>query len=414
MENVADNKENIILPKEYLLGKVDLYKTKCVVLVHLFYEDTIDEYLQYVKNIPEGIDIYFTYSNEKTKKEIRKKRIENVKNIQFIYKKNRGRDISALLVAARDILLSYDYICFVHDKKEKNMIRKNDTKKWIYSLWENMLSSKYYIQNIIYTFEKKDNIGILVPPHLISEKINQIYTNQWCNDYELTVKLSNELNLKCDIDKDKSPITLGTVFWARTIALKKLLNKKWKYEDFDEEPLADDGTISHAVERIFAFVAQDARYLTGWVMTDEFAAKYIDTMQDALKKAFKVLDENMGIKYVEETETYKAEQERLIKFINQNKRTYIYGAGGYGITCYKILKSADIKINGFIVTHLEKAIKTVNDLSVYQIDQLVLTEEDGIIVAVSEKYEKNILDYLEKIKKIKKGKITAYRKWKNL
>ena len=63
MENVADNKENIILPKEYLLGKVDLYKTKCVVLVHLFYEDTIDEYLQYVKNIPEGIDIYFTYSN---------------------------------------------------------------------------------------------------------------------------------------------------------------------------------------------------------------------------------------------------------------------------------------------------------------------------------------------------------------
>ena len=337
-----------------------------------------------------------------------------MKNIQFIYKKNRGRDISALLVAARDILLSYDYICFVHDKKEKNMIRKNDTKKWIYSLWENMLSSKYYIQNIIYTFEKKDNIGILVPPHLISEKINQIYTNQWCNDYELTVKLSNELNLKCDIDKDKSPITLGTVFWARTIALKKLLNKKWKYEDFDEEPLADDGTISHAVERIFAFVAQDARYLTGWVMTDEFAAKYIDTMQDALKKAFKVLDENMGIKYVEETETYKAEQERLIKFINQNKRTYIYGAGGYGITCYKILKSADIKINGFIVTHLEKAIKTVNDLSVYQIDQLVLTEEDGIIVAVSEKYEKNILDYLEKIKKIKKGKITAYRKWKNL
>ncbi|NBH19789.1 rhamnan synthesis protein F, partial [Clostridiaceae bacterium] len=71
-----------------------------------------------------------------------------------------------------------------------------------------------------------------------------------CVHFELTQKLAKELNLHCNLSIDKSPITLGTVFWARSDALEKILKKEWKYEDFDEEPLKDDGTISHVIERI--------------------------------------------------------------------------------------------------------------------------------------------------------------------
>lgn len=30
---------------------------------------------------------------------------------------NRGRDVSALLVATKKFIMNYDYVCFMHDKK---------------------------------------------------------------------------------------------------------------------------------------------------------------------------------------------------------------------------------------------------------------------------------------------------------
>ena len=43
-------------------------------------------------------------------------------NIKYkvILKRNRGRDVSALLVASRTEILQYKYVCFIHDKQEKS------------------------------------------------------------------------------------------------------------------------------------------------------------------------------------------------------------------------------------------------------------------------------------------------------
>lgn len=40
------------------------------------------------------------------------------KNYRAILKNNRGRDISALLVAGREFFTEYDYVCFIHDKRK--------------------------------------------------------------------------------------------------------------------------------------------------------------------------------------------------------------------------------------------------------------------------------------------------------
>ena len=59
-------------------------------------------------------------------------------------------------------------------------------------------------------------------------------------------------------------MAVGTVYWSRVDALRKLFEYEWKYEDFDMEPLAEDGTLSHAIERILEFVARDAGYESKW------------------------------------------------------------------------------------------------------------------------------------------------------
>jgi lipopolysaccharide biosynthesis protein len=53
---------------------------------------------------------------------------------------------------------------------------------------------------------------------------------------------------------------VGTMFWARTAALKPLFNLKLGWSDYPEEPLPNDGTILHALERLLPFVAQHAGY----------------------------------------------------------------------------------------------------------------------------------------------------------
>ena len=91
-------------------------------------------------------------------------------------------------------------------------------------------------------------------------------------NYFNAVKLLNRLDIHVPINKYKVPIApYGSCFWFRSDAVAKLFEYNWKYDDFPEEPLPIDGTISHAIERVYAYVAQDAGYYASTVMRDEYA-----------------------------------------------------------------------------------------------------------------------------------------------
>ena len=63
----------------------------------------------------------------------------------------------------------------------------------------------------------------------------------------------------------------GSFFWARTKALKCLYDVKWTFQDFPVEPIGDDATILHAIERIYPFVAQQEGYYPAVVMAEHYA-----------------------------------------------------------------------------------------------------------------------------------------------
>ena len=68
----------------------------------------------------------------------------------------------------------------------------------------------------------------------------------------------------------------------RPKALEKLLGHEWKYENFPAEPLPWDGTVLHAVERIYGFCAQDAGYYPGWVLCREDAEREVFNLTQML------------------------------------------------------------------------------------------------------------------------------------
>ena len=58
------------------------------------------------------------------------------------------------------------------------------------------------------------------------------------------------------------------MFWARSAALVGLFKESLQWEDYPLEPLPDDGTILHAIERLLPLVAIKAGY--------EIATSHVD------------------------------------------------------------------------------------------------------------------------------------------
>lgn len=402
MRNVYDIKQeenlNFVLSDKYINNlRNNISKKEMAVIIHLHYEDTVCNYFKYISNIPPNIDIYITVSNKLTKDKIKQYIDEyGIRNITILDKINRGRDVSALLVTCRSKILEYKYICFLHDKKEKSIETKNDIQIWTEGLWENTIGSKEYIYNIKEFFDKHEKLGVLVPPNPVTEQFSFAITNTWYKNFDLSKSLASELELICDLDKDKPPITLGTVFWCRVAALKKLFIKEWKYEDFPEEPLDADGTISHSIERILAYVAQDAGYYTGNVMTDTYAGKQFEQREKILTKVFEELNIFSGIESLNELYNANLKREKIENFCNSYSDIYIYGAGVYGSKCFRMMQSICRTPKAFIVSDGNKVKEQLYRIPILELSKINLNNKCGIILAVGSKHIDEIIEAFEK------------------
>lgn len=389
LENIYDIRKNerlvYILPTDSILNaEQKQISEKIAIAINLYYVDTVDFYLGYIDNIPEKIYVYVISSVPEIWDKIEEYKISR-NNIFLLKKENRGRDISALLVAFREIALEYEYICFLHDKKAHHAYLEKEVNIWIENLWGNTVGSSCYIQNVLSVFRNNREIGVLAPPEPMGEYIESWYGEVWAEDFENTVKLAAELNLVCKLTKEKQPITLGTVFWARTCCLGKLLRKKWEYTDFPSEPLPDDGTISHAIERIFAYVAQDAGYKTGTIMSSTYAEWSLLFLQDGMRKMSHLLKEELGVHelYQMDSEFIEKYEKKITGFFAKNQEVYIYGAGVFGKEMLIRVRRMGLVSTGFVVSDGRRNCKYVNEVPVYELHEIIDREGVGIIVSLN-------------------------------
>ncbi|WP_330999550.1 rhamnan synthesis F family protein, partial [Aggregatibacter actinomycetemcomitans] len=83
------------------------------------------------------------------------------------------------------------------------------------------------------------------------------------------IKIAERVGIKLPFD-DISPFAAyGTMFWFRPEALKKLFEYNWKFEDFNKEPMHQDSSLAHILERLLVYAAHDAGYLACNIMSAE-------------------------------------------------------------------------------------------------------------------------------------------------
>ncbi|MCI6783753.1 MAG: rhamnan synthesis F family protein [Lachnospiraceae bacterium] len=277
LENQADIKKNMqlnyILDSKHGTDISEVLKKKKVALVlHFYFEDLAEYCLHYVQSMPKEADIYVTVGSEKKKKIIEETFSGLENNVKVILIENRGRDVSALLVGTKDFIMDYDYVCFAHDKKVTQLTPETIGAGFAYKCFENLLPTKEFVQNVIRTFEENPRAGLLTPPPPNHGDYYITLGLEWGLNYEVTVKLAEKLGLTVPIDEKKEPVApLGTMFWFRPQALKLLFDQDWEYKDFPPEPNNIDGTLLHAVERIYSYVVQQEGYYPAWILSDKGA-----------------------------------------------------------------------------------------------------------------------------------------------
>lgn len=371
------------------------------IMLYLYYEDTLSEYFKYFDNIPEDIHVYIISSRESVLNIVRKYSEKNQKrNFSFLLKENRGRDISALLVVGAEIVKKYLYVCFIHDKKEHPPATKEETELWIENLWGNLIGSNTYVESVLKVFAENPMLGILSPPDPIGDHFCTWYGLGWHDSYQITKKIAEKLQLKADMDINKPPITIGTALWFRTEALKKLFEAGWDYEDFDDGKLKDSNYLSYGIERIFAYVAQDAGFDTGEVMTAEYAEKQNSYLHYAIGRIFIEMIPFFPLPMVAAVDEYKRNLPRLIEFVERNRKIYLYGAGVRGRFCLALLRHAGVKVEGFIVSS-QPDMEMVEVLPVIMLQNIDFLSDSDIGVVITVVKEEERVRIVEKLRERK-------------
>ena len=267
---------------------LDQYKNKVAIIIFSYYEELIDENIAYMQSMPAESDAYIVVVSNRIKTlwEQKKNKIP-CKNVVIRKQVNRGRNENAYWLTCRDVIEGYDFICVAHDKKtpsDQPAIRGHYFSR---HCWDNILKSPSYVRSIINLMESRPELGILMPPLMSWGKYRGLLDDSWQANKQIAKEIYAKLNLHIPFD-EYPDAPWGAMFWLRGKAMAPFYRYEWSLEDFPEEPIpVADGTILHAMERMYPMIAQEAGYFSAWIMPQSEAGVHFDNMYHLAKTIYK-------------------------------------------------------------------------------------------------------------------------------
>jgi lipopolysaccharide biosynthesis protein len=296
----SDQDWSVAVPFEYAMTDVSVRKP-IGVICHLFHEDLALEFRLIFENIPFPTDVFITTDTE-AKRALITSAFEGWSKGQIDIRTvlNRGRDIAPKLAALKELDGRYDILLFLHSKKSlENLIGT----KWRQALLQTLAGSPEIVRSIMDIFQRQPNIGMIIPQHF--ESIRPF--TGWNGTFEVAYGLAQRMNIDLSLDHILD-FPSGSMFWARSGCFTPLLDLNLKVEDFAPEGGQVDGTIAHAVERLFLFVCEKAGY--SWIKVADPAYYRMKSSIEQIKSR-KALDRFLAVKTLHLTNSVLASPSEL-------------------------------------------------------------------------------------------------------
>jgi lipopolysaccharide biosynthesis protein len=233
------------------------------VVLHLFYEDLIEEIIGYLTNIPFVYDLYVTVPPDIYDKAqfAFNQAVKGLVCIEVV--DNRGRDIAPFLLHHNRHYSRYDAVCKIHSKKS----HFDGGEIWRESLFNDLLGSENTVKNIVDQFFENDALGIICPSYYALIRPFMVSDGNFLNMEGIAKKMGIQVSLNEGVLVD---FPAGSMFWFRPDALAPLFKLKLTLADFEVEAGQLDGTLAHAVERLFITVSKSAGYKCFQTQADNF------------------------------------------------------------------------------------------------------------------------------------------------
>lgn len=248
------------VPFEFSIDAAGLWGMRVAVACHIFYPDLAAEMLSTLDHMPIPFDLVISTDTAE-----KKRRIEDAAAglrhgaLSVLIVENRGRDIGPKLTAYLDLYATHDVVLFMHDKS--NVSRKADGSVWIDGsdwrryLLDCLIGSRETVASILAAFAQDARLGVVMPQHWGPI----IGFTDWGKEFETARALGARMGVTL------TPATVldfpsGSMFWVRPQALRPLLELGLTLDDFPAEGGQIEGTIAHAIERLFLFSCEAAGF----------------------------------------------------------------------------------------------------------------------------------------------------------
>lgn len=235
-------------------------KKKITIIIHIYYKEFVRKFKKSLTGLPFNIDLFITTPFDEVVQECNKifNNSLNIRIRNFGVKlcPNRGRNIAPLLIEWKNEIKQADVVLHMHSKKSLYSGKENN--HWFEYLSEYLIRDKVVLVNALSLLFKHEKIGLYYP-------VTFWNMPPWVNHWLRNKSKASELAIRMGLPIRNSEFIsypVGGMFWFKPQALAKLFDLNLRYEDFPEEPIPNDGTIAHAIERLLEDTSITAGFKT--------------------------------------------------------------------------------------------------------------------------------------------------------
>ncbi len=221
------------------------------VVAHVFYPDVWAHIAKHLRKFPGDFELYASVPDGEQAAALRQLVLTDFPLAQIVACENRGRDIAPFMqIMERFDLYTRDAVLKIHTKKSPHLGAEGAL--WMDWILQSCLGDEATILSILEKFAALAQIGMIYPNFAKTPiQTNLIHNVRWLDE------LCRRLEARGSFDWD---FPAGSMFWFRGAALVPLRDLGIRSEHFEAEAGQTDGTLAHALERIFPLLVYKSRH----------------------------------------------------------------------------------------------------------------------------------------------------------
>lgn len=251
--------------------KTDANKKSLAIVIHAFYPDVLEEILTFVEDLEVTLKLYVTTTKEQ-EDEVQTILEKSGREFMLLVVNNHGRDVLPFLKMLPYVKKAqHQVVLKLHTKKSTH---RDDGSNWRMDIFEKLMNPGH-ISEIISVISSDNSAGLVGPEgHIVPMSF------YWGSNKERVIQLAQRLGLPQN-EIMRLKFIAGTMFYVNVRALEPLMQLAIDDDDFEPEDGEVDGTLAHALERIFPVSAYISKH------------KLMCTDGNSLKEQKKLIDHDI-------------------------------------------------------------------------------------------------------------------------